>query len=205
MGAQARSVIDEALTALGVETRTDIQITSIDAHGVILANGETIPAETVVWCTGMRTSKLGQKLGVPLDHLGRVPVDEYLRVKGLNNVFAAGDSAWFEISEGHNNVMSCQHGRPMGRYAGHNVAADLFDAPMLALRIDWYVTVLDLGPWGAVYTEGWDRHVVETGETAKQTKRTINGHRIYPPLTERREDILAAAAPDVQSPPEVEY
>ncbi len=35
----------------------------------------------------------------------------------------------------------------MGRYAGHNVVADLFGLPMLPLKIDWYVTVLDLGPW----------------------------------------------------------
>jgi NADH:ubiquinone reductase (H+-translocating) len=68
------------------------------------------------------------------------------------------------------------------------------------LRIPWYVTVLDLGPAGAVYTEGWDRHVVSSGETAKATKRTITGERIYPPLT----GDLAAAAPKLQSAPAYE-
>ena len=67
--------------------------------------------------------------------------------------------------------MSCQHGRPMGRFAGHNVVCDLFGEPMLPLRIEWYVTVLDLGPWGAVYTQGWDRTVASVGEAAKRTKR----------------------------------
>jgi NADH dehydrogenase len=64
------------------------------------------------------------------------------------------------------------------------------------------VTVLDLGPWGAVYTQGWDRHVVSKGEAAKKTKQIINRQRIYPPLTRNRAEILAAAAPVVQSPPE---
>jgi NADH:ubiquinone reductase (H+-translocating) len=99
--------------------------------------------------------------------------------------------------------MSCQHGRPMGRFAGHNVVADLVGAPLLPLRIDWYVTVLDLGPAGALYTVGWDRRVVSTGIAAKETKQMINCRRIYPPRSRLRADILAAAAPVVQAPPEV--
>jgi hypothetical protein len=47
-----------------------------------------------------------------------------------------------------------------GRFAGYNVVCDLLGEPMLPLHIDYYVTVLDLGSWGAVYTEGWNRHVV---------------------------------------------
>ena len=91
----------------------------------------------------------------------------------------------------------------MGRFAGHNVVCDLLGLPLLPLHIDWYVTVLDLGPWGAVYTEGWDRHVVTEGETAKKTKQVINCQRIYPPLTRDRKEILAAAAPVIQRPPRV--
>jgi NADH dehydrogenase len=72
---------------------------------------------------------------------------------------------------------------------------------MLGLRIPWYVTVLDLGPAGAVYTEGWDRHVVATGAEAKATKTTINTVRIYPPRTGDREALFAAAAPELQARP----
>ena len=88
----------------------------------------------------------------------------------------------------------------MGRFAGHNAVCDLLGLPLLPLRIDWYTTILDLGPWGALYTEGWDRHVVATGEAAKRTKRLINGQRIYPPLNGDTAAILAAAAPVVQMP-----
>jgi NADH dehydrogenase len=116
---------------------------------------------------------------IELDHLGRIPVDEFMRVKGVANVFAAGDVACAMMDATHPSVMSCQHGRPMGRFAGHNVVCDLLNLPMLPLRIEWYTTILDLGPWGAVYTEGWDRHVVAKGETAKRTQRVINGQRIY--------------------------
>jgi NADH dehydrogenase len=72
---------------------------------------------------------------------------------------------------------------------------------MLPLTIDKYVTILDLGAWGAVYTEGWDRKVVAQQAAAKRTKETINRQRIYPPLSRDRQEILAAAAPIVQTPP----
>ena len=97
--------------------------------------------------------------------------------------------------------MSCQFARPMGRFAGHNVAADLMGQAMLPLEIDWYVTVLDLGAWGALYTVGWDREISATGSAAKTTKQTINHKRIYPPRSARREDLLAAAAPEIQAAP----
>jgi NADH dehydrogenase len=152
----------------------------------------------------MRASPLTAGCGVPTDALGRLPVDADLRVEGLSGVFAAGDSARLVLEDGHTTVMSCQHGRPMGRFAGHNAVCDLLGLPLLPLRIDWYTTILDLGPWGALYTEGWDRRVVATGEAAKRTKRLINGQRIYPPLNGDRAAILAAAAPVIQRPPPLE-
>ena len=106
------------------------------------------------------------------------------------------------MDDAHLSVMSCQHARPMGRYAGYNVIGDLLGEPMKELRIPWYVTVLDLGPGTAVYTEGWDRQVVATGAQAKATKVTINTQRIYPPSDGDRAALLAAAAPELQTRPE---
>jgi NADH dehydrogenase len=201
MGASARPVIERALSDNGIEARTGAGVAEVTDRGVTLSSGEQLPAATVVWCAGMRASSLTEQLQVPRDRLGRVQVDDYLRVVAVPGVFAAGDVAAARMDDEHLSVMSCQHGRPMGRYAGYNVISDLFDEPMLALRIPWYVTVLDLGPAGAVYTEGWDRVVVSIGGEAKATKQTINTRRIYPPLTGSRADLLAAAAPDLQARP----
>jgi NADH:ubiquinone reductase (H+-translocating) len=201
MGLSARPVIEAALNTIGVQTRLGVGVTAVAADGVTLSTGETLAASTVVWCAGMRANPLTADLGVACDRLGRLPVDDYLRVDGVPDVFAAGDVAAARMDDTHLSVMSCQHGRPMGRFAGYNVISDLLGEPMLALRIPWYVTVLDLGPAGAVYTEGWDRQVVASGDEAKATKRTINGQRIYPPLNGNRDAILAAAAPTVQSRP----
>jgi len=201
MGESARPVIEEALAENEVDTITGVGVTAVDERSVTLSSGDVVPAATVVWCAGMRASPLTAELGVPCDMLGRLPVDDHLRVEGVAGVFAAGDVAAAKMDDEHISVMSCQHGRPMGRYAGYNVISDLLGAPMLSLRIPWYVTVLDLGPAGAVYTEGWDRRVVSTGAAAKATKRVINGERIYPPLNGDRAALLAAAAPELQAAP----
>jgi NADH dehydrogenase len=206
MGDSARPVIEEALAQNHIEAMTGVGVTAVGERSVTLSTGEDLPAATVVWCAGMRANPLTAQLGVPRDRLGRLPVDDYLRVEGVEHVFAAGDVATAKMDDDeHLSVMSCQHGRPMGRYAGYNVISELLGAPMLPLRIPWYVTVLDLGPAGAVYTEGWDRRVVSIGATAKATKRLINGERIYPPLTGDRAALLAAAAPELQAAPSYEH
>jgi NADH:ubiquinone reductase (H+-translocating) len=201
MGPSARPVIERALTDNGVETRTGVGVTAVAEDVVSLSSGERLAAATVVWCAGMRASPLTEQLPATRDRLGRVEVDDQLRVVGVPAVFAAGDVAAARMDDEHLSVMSCQHGRPMGRYAGYNVISDLLDEPLLTLRIPWYVTVLDLGPAGAVYTEGWDRMVASRGAEAKAVKQTINTRRIYPPLTGSRADLLAAAAPDLQPRP----
>ncbi len=203
MGDQAVPVIGEALDALGVETRTGVAIERIEADGVVLGDGERI-AGTVVWTAGMRASPLAGMIPVERDGTGRLPVDAYMRVEAAPGILAAGDIAAAQLGEGHVTVMSCQHARPMGRLAGHNAVSDLLGRDdLIALDIRYYVTCLDLGPWGGLYTEGWDRAVAARGPEVKTVKQTINCHRIYPPRSGARRDILDAAAPVIQAPARV--
>jgi NADH dehydrogenase len=201
IGDSARPVIVEALAALGIETRLGVRVTAVEECCVTLDSSETILCATLVWCGGMRASPLAAALTGKPDRLGRIAVDAYMQVEGIARVFAAGDAAWAALDGQHPTVMSCQFARPMGRFAGHNATALLTGTPMLPLKLDWYVTVLDLGPWGALYTAGWDRRVLSTGADAKQVKQEINCRRIYPPRSFAPADTFAAASPVVQSPP----
>jgi NADH dehydrogenase len=58
-----------------------------------------------------------------------------------------------------------------------------------------YVTCLDLGTAGAIFTRGWDRKVELVGAEAKKTKHEINTVWIYPPRAERA-GALASADPE---------
>ncbi len=195
LGAGPRPVIAQALESLGVAWRINAAVTAIDVDAVCTSTGERIATRTVIWTAGLRASDLTQQIPAPRDPLGRLHVADDLRVAGVANVFATGDVALAATdTDGHHALMSCQHALSQGKYAGHNVAADLLGAPTLPYRQPRYVTCLDLGPWGAVYTEGWEREVRFSGERAKALKQTINTKWIYPPPAERTA-ALAAAAP----------
>jgi NADH dehydrogenase len=126
---------------------------------------------------------------------GRLRVDSCMRVAALDDVFAAGDIAAAPTEDGNETVMSCQHGRPMGRTAGYNAACDLIGSDMISPRFNPYVTCIDLGPFGALLTAGYDRRLVETGEAIKKRKTTTNRINIYPPKPANRSSLMAAAAP----------
>ena len=84
---------ERSLLALGVRVRTGIAVSSIDADGVKLANGEQIAAKTVVWAAGVKASPLGAMLGAELDKAGRVVVTTKCRLPGRPEVFVLGDMA----------------------------------------------------------------------------------------------------------------
>ena len=83
-----------------------------------------------------------------------------------------------------------------GRSAGDNAVADLLGQPLRPYSQPGYVTCLDLGSWGAVLTQGWDRQVLMTGAEAKAIKRQINEALIYPPTS--RAAALVAADPALE-------
>lgn len=193
LGPGPRPVIEQALRELGVTLRLGVAVTSIDADGVSLSDGLRIASRTVIWTGGLRAHELAGQIPGSHDRLGRLHVTPDLRVSGVDQVFAAGDVA-FAATDGQGNhaVMSCQHAMNLGRSAGHNAAADLLGIPTIPYDQVNYVTCLDLGPWGAVYTEGWDRQVKLVGAEAKTLKQQINTKWIYPPSPDRAEAFAAA-------------
>ncbi len=193
LGPGPRPIIEQALSELGVETRLNAAIIAIGQNGVTLASGERIDASTVIWTAGARANPITKEIDAEKDAFGRLHVDRNLKVIGHSNVYATGDVAYAATDDaGNRTMMSCQHAQNLGRSAGHNVAADLVGANPIPYSQEKYVTCLDLGPWGAVYTEGWDRQVKLSGAEAKALKTKINTTWIYPPSAERAAALAAA-------------
>lgn len=197
LGDGIRPAILEASRELGIEWLLGVSVAAVDAGGVVLDDGQRIDAGTVIWTVGFRASGLTEQLGAPRDVSGRLQVDGFLKVVGLQDVFAAGDTARAATDElGNFSVMSCQHAIPLGRYAGNNAAAELIGVAPRVYSQPKYVICLDLGAWGAVYTEGWDRQQKLVGAEAKTLKQQINSQWIYPPAADRAV-ALAAADPSI--------
>jgi NADH dehydrogenase len=196
MGSDPRPIIEDALRKLGVETRLGVGVTSLDAGGVTLSNGERIEAATVVWAAGIRAAPLTAQIPAERDNFGRLLVDRQLRVASIPRVFATGDSAKAASDDlGNFALMSCQHATRMGAFAGNNAAAELLGVPTQPYHQKAYVTCLDLGEAGALFTRGWDRKVEMVGAEAKKAKQDINTVWIYPPKPDRVA-ALASADPE---------
>ncbi|TBN37960.1 NAD(P)/FAD-dependent oxidoreductase [Pseudomonas sp. BGI-2] len=195
MGSEIAQSIAEASTELGVQWRLKSSVVAVDENGVTLADGQRIDAKTVVWTTGVRASSLTEQIPAERDHLGRLHVDAHLKVIGQDDIFATGDVAYAASDDiGNYALMTCQHAIVLGRHAGNNVAAQILGVDPTPYSQPKYVTCLDLGAWGAVYTEGWDRQVKLVKEEGKSLKTQINTVWIYPPVA-NRETAWAAADP----------
>jgi NADH dehydrogenase len=81
------------LARRGVDIRVGTTLDSVEAEAATLSDGDRIPTHTLVWTAGVRPNPVLTKLGLPVDERGRVMVDETLRVKGAENVWALGDCA----------------------------------------------------------------------------------------------------------------
>ncbi|TDD42603.1 FAD-dependent oxidoreductase [Nonomuraea terrae] len=195
LGSGPRPAIEQALDDLGVERRLRTTLAAVEDGAAVLSDGTRIPSDTVVWAAGMRASSLTAQIPGRRDALGRLEVDARMRVTG--DVFAAGDVAAARFDAEHRVVQSCQHATPMGKTAGHNAAADLLGLPPIDFDPAPYVTDLDLGAAGAVYTRGWEREVAFTGTRAKEIKQWIM-ERIHPPVDDVRQ--LLALAGQVNLP-----
>jgi len=188
MGAEPRPYIEARLRDLDIETMLGSGIARLDEGSVTLENGERIETETVIWSAGMRASALTAQLPADRDNLGRILVEPNLRVPGCPRIFATGDTAKAATDDkGNFSLMSCQHARRLGSFAGHNAAADLLGEPTLPYDQPAYVVCLDLGPDTAIFARGWSPRTVElTGADAKKVKMDINAVWIYPPAADRQ-------------------
>ena len=192
LGPNPRPYVAEAFASLGVEAVLGSRVVSVAADGVRTASGMHIEAMTVIWAGGMLASPLTSQVSSHLDPLGRVEVTPDLRAAEAPHVFVAGDVARARSDDdGHYALMSCQHAIVMGQFGGHNVAADLIGVPTLEYRQPFYATCVDLGDWGAVYSEGWDRQIKLTHAEGKARKQMINTQWIYPPAPNRAEALAA--------------
>lgn len=100
---------------------TSSEVPSV-ATGVELEGGLFIPADLIVAGVGVApATQFLKESGINLEKDGGIKVDEYLRVPGVDNVYALGDIAVYpEKTTGnasrieHWNVAS-NHGRAIGR------------------------------------------------------------------------------------------
>jgi NADH dehydrogenase len=113
------------LRGRGIDVRLGTTLEELRADSARLSTGETLPTRTAVWTAGVAPHPSLRRLSLPLDERGRVPVDDHLRVQGMESVWAIGDCAAAPDPRGGLCPPTAQHAVRQGPVAAHNIAAEL--------------------------------------------------------------------------------
>ena len=106
----------------GIEIHVDTTLASVSADAAVLGDGTTIPTNTLVWTAGVAPNPLLRKWELPLDEKGRVEVDELLRVRGHEHVWALGDCARVPNTRSDTpDPPTCQHALRQARRLAKNL------------------------------------------------------------------------------------
>jgi NADH dehydrogenase len=113
------------LRGRGIDIRLETTLEEVGPDSARLSKDEMVPTRTVVWTAGVSPAPVLRELSLPLDERGRVPVDEYLRVRGMDSVWAIGDCAAAPDPRGGTTPPTAQHAVREGPVAARNIAAEL--------------------------------------------------------------------------------
>jgi NADH:ubiquinone reductase (H+-translocating) len=106
----------------GIEIQVGTTLASASADEAVLGNGTRIPTNTLVWTAGVAPNPLLRKWELPLDERGRVEVDEVLRVRGHEHVWALGDCARVPNTRSDApDPPTCQHALRQARRLAKNL------------------------------------------------------------------------------------
>ena len=82
----------KTLEKLGVEVKCNTPVKNI-SEGLVETNAETIDAETIIWCAGVKASPVKSWINVKTDEKDRVLVNEDLSISAYSNIFVIGDAS----------------------------------------------------------------------------------------------------------------
>jgi NADH dehydrogenase len=108
------------LQDLGVEIRTGVRATDLTEAGLRVGD-EFIPCRVKIWAAGNTASFVGKSLGVPVDRVGRVIVQDDLTIPGHPEVQVIGDLANFTGKDGKSLPGVSPVAMQQGRHAARNI------------------------------------------------------------------------------------
>jgi NADH dehydrogenase len=112
----------QSLKKKGVEVQLGARVAEVTTRSIRLADGQELPAATVIWTAGVRASDVGVAIGAELGRQGRVKVESTLQLPGHPTVFVIGDLAG-AIAGGNPLPMLI----PVAMQEGRRVAATIAD------------------------------------------------------------------------------
>ena len=115
------------LESRGIEIWLPARVTAYESNCLRVHDGRQVEAETVIWTAGVRPSPLIRTIEVQRPQGGdhRLPVNEYLQVRGYETLWAVGDCALVPEPGGGYQPPTAQHAVRQGRHVARNLVASL--------------------------------------------------------------------------------
>ncbi len=131
LGEEFAQRVQRRLIGKGIEIRVATSLREVRETAVELTGGDIVPTRTVVWTAGAVAHPLTAQVASARDERGRVLCDPDLRVRGVNGVWALGDSAAVPDAKagGAPAPPTAQHVLRQARTLARNIAHALAGRP----------------------------------------------------------------------------
>jgi NADH:quinone reductase (non-electrogenic) len=131
IGTDVAAYVRRHLQERGIDVRLTTTLESAEGGSIRLSDGDAFTADTLVWTAGVAPVPVAGRSGFPVDERGRVIVDEYLRVRDVEDAWAAGDNAAIpDLVGGGTAPPTAQHAIREARRLGRNLAAAIEGRPL---------------------------------------------------------------------------
>lgn len=111
------------LSARGVKILTETAVQEVNERRILFKGGRELPYDIIIWTAGVKPNSLLEILDVP-KLKGWLKVDPYLRVEGMDDVFAIGDTAYIE-REGIRSGQNVEEAERQGKVAAANIQSTI--------------------------------------------------------------------------------
>jgi NADH dehydrogenase len=138
----------EALRKRGIEVKLSTRLDSAEKDRIILSDGDSFDAETLVWTAGVKAHPVLRNSDLPVDDKGRLKATAELTVEGLADVFTAGDNAAVpDLTKppGEFCAPNAQHAVRQAAQLGSNIVATLRGKPLKPYKHAYAGSVASLG------------------------------------------------------------
>ncbi|HLW23251.1 MAG TPA: NAD(P)/FAD-dependent oxidoreductase [Steroidobacteraceae bacterium] len=139
------------LEKLGVEIRARSKVAEVRAQGVVLENGDFLPAELVVWAAGVKAPAFLRDFGgLEVNRINQLMVTETLQTTLDPNIFAIGDCACCLRPDGSAIPPRAQAAHQMASHMVAQVRARLEHRPLRPFRYRDFGSLVSLGKYSTV-------------------------------------------------------